>query len=237
MKQLARNEDVKIFSVEDKKKFYQHILQKGTVQAHWNSRKYQNKIKNYLAELSESECAFCGIYLRGKEFDIEHFLPKSIFPYLSYSEDNYLPSCTHCNQRLKRAFYSKSLEHLKDFLVDKDVKVLLVGGIEYQPRKILKEVSDRLIEPSYDLISEHLEFEPTSATYKNITEIGRLTNEMFFCHRERIEHLQRISNQIRKLILEGLSKEEILDLSKTFGYGFYFAAFYEFWSEYLNIDT
>jgi hypothetical protein len=61
-------------------------------------------------------CSYCNadtisvIKARGKSgneryalFDLDHFYPKSKYPYLALSFYNHIPSCSHCNGRLKKS--------------------------------------------------------------------------------------------------------------------------------------
>jgi uncharacterized protein (TIGR02646 family) len=47
-------------------------------------------------------CAYCGIaFTRSDAGDVEHFRPKTLYPYLAYRFENYLLSCLYCNRRRK----------------------------------------------------------------------------------------------------------------------------------------
>jgi hypothetical protein len=60
------------------------------------------KSKDQLLIESKGKCAYCetptSIIAYG---DVEHFRPKSKYWWLTYCYENYLPSCTVCNQRYK----------------------------------------------------------------------------------------------------------------------------------------
>ncbi|MBN3054485.1 HNH endonuclease family protein [Pectobacterium brasiliense] len=57
------------------------------------------KIKDALFITSHHKCAFCECIPEygGNFIQIEHFYPKSIYPELCFSWDNFLPSCNKCN--------------------------------------------------------------------------------------------------------------------------------------------
>jgi hypothetical protein len=61
------------------------------------------KAKPQLLKESNGKCAYCesptSVVVYG---DVEHFRPKSKYWWLAYCYENYLPSCTVCNQRFKR---------------------------------------------------------------------------------------------------------------------------------------
>ncbi|MEG0434782.1 MAG: hypothetical protein RR510_16775 [Morganella sp. (in: enterobacteria)] len=60
--------------------------------------RHQN-IKDALFSTSDNKCAFCECIPEdgGNFIQIEHFYPKSLYPHLCFSWDNFLPSCNKCN--------------------------------------------------------------------------------------------------------------------------------------------
>lgn len=71
----------------------------------WNSSFWKESKAQLLAE-SENKCAYCETPTRVVAYgDVEHFRPKSIYWWLAYSYENYLPSCTACNQEYKKDFF------------------------------------------------------------------------------------------------------------------------------------
>lgn len=60
------------------------------------------KAKDQLLIESNQKCAYCETPTSVVSYgDVEHFRPKSIYWWLAYSYENYLPSCTICNQKYK----------------------------------------------------------------------------------------------------------------------------------------
>ncbi|MVW87847.1 HNH endonuclease [Pseudomonas sp. PB101] len=56
------------------------------------------KIKEGLVESSGEKCAFCESKPgESGNIEVEHFLPKSIYPSLTFEWGNFLPSCRKCN--------------------------------------------------------------------------------------------------------------------------------------------
>ncbi len=233
MKQLKRiNEPDSFFKSDIKIDFYKKLRDKnGKIRTRWNLPNYRNEIRQVLIETSAGECAFCGKKVNNDDFDIEHYLPKEYFPYLSYYFDNYLCSCKSCNQNKKKSYFPKSLENIKEKLGDPILKDKIENIIPYNRKKILKETTDRIIEPTFDKINEHLEFEPLSCNYLivNQSNIGYETNKMFFDHREFVSRLQKISEQVLKEINSGTPKEIILQWAEILGYSFYIEKLYDFW--------
>lgn len=54
-----------------------------------------------------------GVYR--KEYDLDHYYPKSVFPYLSMSLYNLIPTCKSCNQILKRDKIFSLKTHLNPY--------------------------------------------------------------------------------------------------------------------------
>ncbi len=147
MRQLSRSSKLdNVFTVEDKLNYYENLRDSnGKIITRWNYPNYRDKLKPILSEMSHGECAFCGAKIGDKDFDIEHYLPKERFPYLSYSTDNYLPACKKCNQSLKRVFFPASLEPIREKLADKALVGKMEGIIPYEPSEILQKTLDRVI--------------------------------------------------------------------------------------------
>lgn len=73
----------------------------NNIRDRWNYPTYQADVKKVLFDATNGECAFCGDKVSENDFDVEQYLPKKFFPYLSYSFENYLCCCKNCNQNLK----------------------------------------------------------------------------------------------------------------------------------------
>jgi len=61
----------------------------------YNSRYKTDDVKKQLKELYKNKCAFCETNI--ERWDVEHFRPKSLYPWLAYSWDNLLLACPTCN--------------------------------------------------------------------------------------------------------------------------------------------
>lgn len=71
----------------------------------WNSAFWKEAKAQLLAE-SNNKCAYCETPARVVAYgDVEHFRPKSIYWWLAYSYEKYLPSCGACNQEYKKDFF------------------------------------------------------------------------------------------------------------------------------------
>lgn len=61
----------------------------------WRTKKY---VKVALREMSHFNCAYCqNPHAAGGFGEVEHYRPKSLFPALAYSWENYFFSCRLCN--------------------------------------------------------------------------------------------------------------------------------------------
>jgi hypothetical protein len=61
------------------------------------------KAKNILVKESEGKCAYCETPFTVVAYgDVEHYRPKSVYWWLAYCYDNYLPACQMCNQKFKK---------------------------------------------------------------------------------------------------------------------------------------
>lgn len=82
----------------------------------WNSAFWKESKAQLLAE-SHNKCAYCETPTRVVAYgDVEHFRPKSVYWWLAYSYENYLPSCGACNQEYKKDFFE--LEDKKNKLAE-----------------------------------------------------------------------------------------------------------------------
>lgn len=82
----------------------------------WNSAFWKESKEQLLVE-SNKKCAYCETPTRVVAYgDVEHFRPKSVYWWLAYSYENYLPSCGACNQEYKKDFFQ--LEDKKNKLAE-----------------------------------------------------------------------------------------------------------------------
>jgi uncharacterized protein (TIGR02646 family) len=256
MKAITRLAQPDCWTVRKKVDFYSNLRDNNQdIRPRWLNtcldEDKKSKIRTTLLEMSDSCCAYCGRKIKLEEMDVEHFLPKEAFPYLAYCWENYLPSCNPCNQSVKRDFVPKSLENrlLKDFDIDpfapKDatqetLKINLLAQIAdyecFDKNIILKNCQDRIIDPSFDNPSDHLEFNVLLSGYEGLTDIGEITKSLFF-DKNFADDLAAISNSIFDLINGDhiapwdFIQEHFID---RFGYEFYYRAYYDYWSDMLK---
>jgi uncharacterized protein (TIGR02646 family) len=101
-------------------------------------------------------CAYCGIeFHRSDSGDVEHFRPKTLYPYLAYRFDNYLLSCLYCNRRRKGDRFP---------LAGAATPVTAQRQLEGEPRL--------LIDPSIDPVEGWLTFDWTSQDIPMVVAAG-----------------------------------------------------------------
>lgn len=165
----------------------------------WNSA-FWKESKTQLLKESNNKCAYCETPTRVVAYgDVEHFRPKSIYWWLAYSYENYLPSCTACNQEYKKDYFE--LEDparrltgpvITAAMTDADLKALApqltVDPVDDTAGKRLQDFKDELrqekaliLNPYFDVPSTYLAYlpilqnkevlvVPTEAKYKKIVK-------------------------------------------------------------------
>lgn len=239
MKQIERVAKPDCWTDEKLNGFYSNLRDShGDIRPRWTNTCLDengvSRIRLALHGMSNECCAYCGKKIQLNEMDVEHFLPKETFEYLAYCWENYLPSCKSCNQTLKHNFIPNSL---KNRLL-KDVEIDFLPDFEtYNKEEILGNCNDRLIDPSFDEPSEHLEFNPINNSYSRTTEIGAFTFLTFFHNEDFANKINNISLAVKDLINGGHNdpygfiQEHFI---KSYGYEFYYSAYYEFWANFYD---
>lgn len=59
------------------------------------------ELKDSLADLSHDKCWYCEIKQERSDNAVDHFRPKSLYPWLAFEKGNYRYSCTYCNSGRK----------------------------------------------------------------------------------------------------------------------------------------
>ncbi len=190
-------------------------------------------IRERLLEMSEQECAYCGkrLYSNDADMHVEHFLPQSVFPFLSLCWENLLPLCSDCNTK-KSSFSPKSLEN-------KPVaEAFLLTCLEkcsehraYDKDALLENCKDRMIDPSYDDPQKHIKFDAGSGQYSPDSEIGKIMTDTFFRRKKSFDKRLRNLKDLVETIIK--NEDEPLNCVKRHisisGYSFIVMAFYAYW--------
>lgn len=100
-----------------------------------NSRYKQTDTQEALKAIFNRKCAFCQRHIEASE--VEHYRPKTRYPWLAYSWDNLLWACGPCNSRKSSKFktlnpqasyqetYENDIHHLADKLARLEKPALL----------------------------------------------------------------------------------------------------------------
>ena len=85
-----------------------HDFKSSSKTGRWKVTKEQLKKETY------DKCAYCEVHFSIVAYgDVEHYRPKSIYWWLAYAYENYLPSCQICNQKFKSDKFPRSGRKMK----------------------------------------------------------------------------------------------------------------------------
>lgn len=94
------------------------------------SRYKHTEIKNSLIPIQDTKCVFCETIPNESGYvEIEHYLPKAIYPEETFSWDNLLPSCKRCNLKKlsldtkKFPIVKPDVDNPEDYFVYNSIKI------------------------------------------------------------------------------------------------------------------
>lgn len=143
----------------------------------WDSSFWKQSKDQLLAE-SNDKCAYCETPTKVVDYgDVEHFRPKSIYWWLAYSYENYLPSCAICNQKYKKDAFEledkklqlagPDLANLSEAQMTALAAILTVDPVDNTGGKDLEEFKSEslaekalLINPYFDDPAIYLAYRP-----------------------------------------------------------------------------
>ena len=121
----------------------------------------QSFIKEYLLKMSHEKCAFCecNIVEESKYLEVEHYLPKSIYPKKVVDWANLLPACKRCNGC--KSDHDTAVEPIVHPVNDKPNEHLKLNHYFFKPKtitgkttiRILRINDDRIRNPRYKIAS------------------------------------------------------------------------------------
>ena len=166
----------------------------------FEGREVWKRHKKDFAEAQHDKCAYCETNAQAGQWgDIEHFRPKSRYPWLAYSWENWLLSCLICNRSFKQA----------DFPVEEELP--LEPGVEDLEKSLLLDPCGG--EPP----ARHLRFNDDGSIEAR-TEVGRHTIRTLGLDRsplvkERAQLASRLRRTLQALRRPGsLARERFEDL-------------------------
>ena len=212
---------------EEKKKLYEKSDPWGGI-----SQSKRDCVRDELLKMFEGECAFCGkrLYSKNADTQVDHFLPKGDFKFLSLCWENLILLCSDCNN-IKRDFVPQSLKgkiFVEQFM--SETTNIPSGANEYDKKQVFDKCDDRLIDPSFDDPSKHICFVPGSHLFMPLTSIGEVMVDRIFRRlRSLNERLEKLSKLV-KLIIENDQPEQVLEFHISLsGYSFFMKEFYRYW--------
>ncbi|MGE6553985.1 hypothetical protein [Exiguobacterium artemiae] len=163
-------------------KAYDNFTKRNNVS--WNSYVF-------LKKLNQTVCPYCNAnfinIIQSKQFlsgsssrgmaDLDHFLPKSIFPIFAISLSNLVPSCIYCNQRFKRTYYTNFSRNFSPY--DKNLINKFKFNIIY-PNEKFESAFDKLIKIKGADFSKEEEYYLKLISLKksvNLSEIEKLKKD------------------------------------------------------------
>ena len=173
------------------------LREKKPIRSYHGERFRTNKTnKKHLALDCNHRCVYCDdidIYGGGfREYQVEHFAPKSLFPELTYNYDNLLYACPWCN----RAKWDKWPSTASDMNI--------VGN-------------EGFVDPCSDDYDKHLKRNP-SGEIEGITPLGKYMCENLNLHLKRhaiVYNVDRLRQKLKELEDSiGVDKKNGVDCSK-----------------------
>ena len=137
--------------------------------------------------------------------DLDHFYPKSIYPFLAVTLSNLIPSCLTCNQRCKGSI--DTFEKTPHIFPPENVFKLLKFTHNFEPKKINIEIENNYAKfnTSKEEVENHLETFLIQETYGSHTEIIDLIKEKFDKYTEsKIEDLSSCIKGLKNTVIRNI---------------------------------
>jgi len=114
--------------INDRAKRYDEFMKAGEQVPESLAGAYKApEVKHLLRKETADKCAYCESKIPHIDYgDVEHILPKSIFPNLRYAYENLTYACSICNTK-KGDYYSKETSLLNPYLDFPEEHLLALG--------------------------------------------------------------------------------------------------------------
>lgn len=170
----------------------------------------EQDVKNALDKIFNGKCAYCeSSYTHIMPVDIEHFRPKSIYPWLQFDWNNLLPSCIDCNRKRYQQLQTghRELAGKKDDFPLFNATAPLNNATETTFDLAKEEKVRQLLQPCIDNPENHLEYDNQGYIFpKTNDELDRGKNsiQIYGLYRielvkKRHEHLIRVFSCIGRI--------------------------------------
>ncbi len=189
----------------------------------YDSIKYRKFLFDLIEKIDVEICPYCNrnyvtvinTRTRKKRPQLDHFFPKSLFPLLSVSIANLIPSCSYCNQLKSDRFFP-----LSDNIYPYNEGIEDISYFNYKYGKSLKEINvvlNKGINKKMDKNAEYLAIEELYKTHKNIVkdiiDKSKIYNKMYIEELNKIKNFRKITNEEIKNFLGYTKREKIKDIS------------------------
>lgn len=182
------------------------------------STRYKHiEITSKLIPKEDTKCAFCeSMPMESGYIEIEHYLPKSIYPNETYEWTNLLPSCKRCNMK-KLAFDTGKLPIVKPDVDDPELfftydSIKLIVKKNALDKTIAKRTIQRLDLNEFRLVKPRSELLVSLVGYENGLE--QALEEL-----DKSKSTKKI-NRLKSNILESLDQLKSLEEEKSKYAGF-----------------
>lgn len=190
------------------------------------------EIKSLLVPNLDTKCAFCESMPNESGYiEIEHYLPKSIYPNKTYSWENLLPSCKRCNLKKlsldtgKFPIVKPDIENPSDYFTYNNIK-MIVKEDALDKEKAARTITRldlnqyRLIRPRSELLVSLVVFESNLelaidelSKAKNSNKISRLLNNIMESL-DQIDELRKQKSKFSGFCRDYITKSSIINKAK-----------------------
>jgi uncharacterized protein (TIGR02646 family) len=165
----------------------------------YTSRYKQDDIKRELDSIYHNKCAYCES--RVEELHVEHFRPKSIYYWLTYSWDNLMLCCPTCNKKKNNTFEVDKKVSINDFDI-KDIHNLNVVYDKFEQNK--------LVNPEKEDVSDKIFFTKEGEIFSHDERINSTIDVCQLNRKKLIEFRKPIYDTLEKEILSRKNEKQEL---------------------------
>lgn len=194
--------------------------------------------KLFVNENSKKVCAICGLAsffdssLKYREA-YDHYLPKSIYPFISVNFKNLVPICNKCNSYFKKAkdpLYDSNKNRRKAFYIYDDINPSITIKLH-----IMKKDLRNLDKDNIKIEIGSLEYKDEVETWNELFQIkDRYVAE--YLNKDRISYwLEMIEDELNNYIND-IDLEKVFNIAKKYPYNDMNFLKVPFWEEYMRLN-
>ena len=163
------------------------------------SRYKQKDIRIELDKIYNNKCAYCES--RVEELHVEHFRPKSIYYWLSYSWDNLMLCCPSCNKQKNNEFEVEKRIAIND---------IAITDFHNLNSKYEKYENSKLINPEQEDCSDKVFFTKEGEIYSSDEKVDTTISVCKLNRKKLIEFRKPIYDTFEKEILSRINEKDEL---------------------------